>query len=316
MGALTSRQPRTRTVVPVREERIPAQRGQRAPGQVRPRQAANRDSRRSVTRQADRRAARKRMRRRQRRSLLLLLLLTGGTLLGLDVARGQPRERPDLPVSATLANRPAPDLLPYLPIPEPSAAGSAATYPASGPGTFTYALDSGPVFGTTGILRRFRIAVENGMGQDVVVFASAVDAILVDPRGWTASGQVRLQRVPREAPAEFTIVLGTPGTSERMCAAGGLYTQRFTSCRLPGQVIVNVARWLEAVPDYGASLDVYRAYALNHEVGHELGYGHQACPAPGRPAPVMQQQTYGLRGCVANGWPYIDGRRYGGPLVA
>jgi Protein of unknown function (DUF3152) len=80
--------------------------------------------------------------------------------------------------------------------------------------------------------------------------------------------------------------------------------------------VINLARWRLSVPGYGASLAEYQAYAINHEVGHELGYGHEACPRPGRRAPVMQQQTLGLHGCRANGWPYVGTRRYAGRPVA
>jgi hypothetical protein len=197
----------------------------------------------------------------------------------------------------------------------PPASAPAATVVDQGAGTFTEVQSAGPVLGTAGALRRFRIAVENGINEDPNAFATTVDQVLGDPRSWIAGGQFRLQRVPSSAPAEFTIFLASPTTSETMCAVGGLHTDKFTSCRLPGQVIINDARWLTSIPDYGAPLQAYRAYAINHEVGHQLGFGHEACVEPGRSAPVMQQQTYGLTGCVANAWPYVNGQRYAGPPI-
>jgi hypothetical protein len=200
----------------------------------------------------------------------------------------------------------------------PQAAPSAAapiTVVEQGAGTFTEVNSMGRILGTAGSLRRFRIAVEDGINEDPNAFAEKVDQVLGDQRSWIASGQFRLQRVPRSAPAEFTIYLASPVTSEAMCAAGGLHTERFTSCRLDGKVIINDARWLTAIPDYGAPLEIYQAYAINHEVGHQLGHGHEACDSPGQPAPVMQQQTYGLKGCIANPWPFLSGQRYAGPPI-
>jgi hypothetical protein len=184
-----------------------------------------------------------------------------------------------------------------------------------GTGTFTPSNTEGKILGTAGTLRRFHVEVENGINENPDEFATIVDQVLGDPRSWIASGQLRLQQVPKAAQADFTIFLASPVTSEAMCRVGGLFTDKFTSCRLPGQVIINDARWLTSVPDYGAPLDVYRAYAVNHEVGHELGHGHEACTGTGRLAPVMQQQTLGLKGCVANSWPFVNGQRYAGPPV-
>jgi hypothetical protein len=216
---------------------------------------------------------------------------------------------------ATVARRPEPTHPSRL----PSATASRlvpATYPASGPGTWQFAGTEGPVVGGAGPVRRYRVAVESGVPDDVADFAAKVDAVLGDRRSWTAGGQFRLQRVPGNAPAEFTVYLATRGTSAKMCLAGGVRTDGYTSCRTPGRVIINLDRWYTAVPEYtddGVSLDTYRTYVINHETGHQLGHGHELCPGAGRPAPVMEQQTLGLHGCTANPWPYLGGERYAGP---
>ena len=185
--------------------------------------------------------------------------------------------------------------------------------PAAG---FAFTPGYGPVLGSAGRLRRFKVAVERRLRPgDAADFAGEVDRVLGDPRSWIAGRQFRLRRVPAAVGAEFTVYLASAGTSERMCAGGGLRTEGFTSCRLPGRVIINSERWVDAVPGYGAPLAVYRAYAINHEVGHQLGHGHEACTGRGEPAPVMMQQTFGLRGCVANAWPYLRGARYAGNPV-
>jgi hypothetical protein len=205
----------------------------------------------------------------------------------------------------------------------PAASGTGGpppTYPHSGPGTWKYAASQGNLLGTSGPVRRFRVAVENNVGIDPGTFAGKVDDALGDRRSWTAGGEFRLQRVPGNAPAEFTIYLATGQNTTRMCAAGGLNTGGYTSCRTAGHVIINLDRWTTSVPDYekaGIPLDTYRTYVINHETGHEFGHAHELCPGDGAPAPVMQQQTLGLHGCTANPWPYPAGSagpRYAGEL--
>jgi len=199
--------------------------------------------------------------------------------------------------------------------PATGAAGRPIAVPQTGSGAFLAAATGGPVHGGAGRLNRYHVEVEGGTGQDPAEVATIVDAVLGDPRSWIGGGKVRLQLVPAGAPAEFSVLLASPATSEAICATGGLKTDGYSSCRLPGRVVLNLARWLTGVPNYGASLEEYRRYLVNHEVGHQLGHGHEACPGAGQPAPVMQQQTYGLAGCVANAWPYIGGRRYAGRSV-
>jgi hypothetical protein len=199
-----------------------------------------------------------------------------------------------------------------------------ASAPAASPsladnGTWKFAAGQGGLMGTAGPVRRFRVAVENNVNIKAADFAAKAEGTLGDRQSWVAGGEFRLQRVPGNAAAEFTIYLATARTSTRMCADGGLETGGYTSCQTPGHVIINLDRWTTSVPDYqkaGIPLDTYRTYLINHETGHQFGHGHELCPGAGQPAPVMQQQTLGLHGCTANPWPYLAGSgspRYVGP---
>jgi hypothetical protein len=205
---------------------------------------------------------------------------------------------------------------PSTPSPSTSAATASPpppqiTYPARGEGTWRFAAGGGGVVGRSGQLMRYRVAVEHGIRNiEPDAFAAEVSRTLSDPRSWTGDGRWRLQRVSNGSPYDFTVYLTTPLTRNELCPGDDGYT----SCRNGERVVLNVARWVHGVPRYGAPLAAYREYLVNHEVGHRLGHGHQKCPAPGRPAPVMQQQTLGLHGCVAYGWPLRDGRLYRGPV--
>jgi hypothetical protein len=268
---------------------------------------------------------RRRQRRRQR-----WLLAAPLVMLAFVVGAGVIRERVGAPAAITAAllppakqapepDRPAPPPTAVkAPAPQGPALQAPGPVPAQGSGTFEYAAGRGEVLGSAGPTRRFRVAVERGVNEDVAAFADRVEWILGDPRSWIGNGQVRLQRVSGADAADFTIFLATRETAGQMCWRGGndirVGAHPYTSCRTTGSVIINLDRWrLSAGPYLRARIPLteYRRYVINHEVGHELGQGHQGCPTLGGPAPVMVQQTLTLRGCVPYAWP----RRGDRPLI-
>jgi hypothetical protein len=182
--------------------------------------------------------------------------------------------------------------------------------PASGPGTFTTA-PADPHGDPGG--HPYRVEVEDGTGVDPGEAAARIAEILGDERGWTRDGRVSFRRVADDS-ATLVIRIATPDTTDRLCAAYGMDTGGEVNCRAGRTVAVNLRRWQLGSPQFAGSADEYRALVVNHEVGHWLGHGHQGCPGPGRPAPVMMQQIKGLDGCASNAWPYTRaGNRLTGP---
>ncbi|WP_218004975.1 DUF3152 domain-containing protein [Actinomadura macra] len=186
--------------------------------------------------------------------------------------------------------------------------------PAQGTGKFIRPASVGRVYGH-GKLMRYMVEVEGGLRQNPTTFARSVDRIFADPRGWTAGGRWSFRRVD-SGPFDFVVRLASPGTVDKICAAYGMETEGKVNCSAGKQVVVNLKRWLLLTTYYRGQPDHYHALTINHEVGHRLGFGHMTCPGRGRPAPVMQQQIFGLKGCVINGWPYDRRRRFlTGPSV-
>jgi hypothetical protein len=158
-----------------------------------------------------------------------------------------------------------------------------------------------PPRGRRGTVVRYLVEVERGLpfrGRD---FAAAVHRTLNDPRGWGSGGRLRFARTDH-GPVRIRVSLTSPALASRRCLP--LNTGGQLSCWHGQRAIINALRWGTGAASYGKDLASYREYVINHEVGHGLGHGHLPCPGPGRPAPVMAQQTKSLYGCRRNPWPH------------
>ncbi|GAB2618402.1 hypothetical protein GCM10027168_58410 [Streptomyces capparidis] len=186
--------------------------------------------------------------------------------------------------------------------------------PALGQQRFDLAREERPAAGQ-GRMYRYMVRVEQGVGLAAEDAADEVAAVLADPRGWTARDGIGFRLVD-SGTADFAVTIATPRTVDEICGAAGLETRGEVNCRVGSSVVVNLKRWREGSPTFDGPIGEYRALIVNHEVGHWLGHGHQGCPSPGSPAPVMMQQIKGLDGCVPNAWPHDRaGRLIRGPAV-
>jgi hypothetical protein len=151
-----------------------------------------------------------------------------------------------------------------------------------------------------GPVKRVRVEVEAGLPVDGATFAAFVLQTLNDPRSWGHGGRMTFART--SGAYDIRVVLASPDTSATLCAP--LQTMGTLSCGQGNTAVLTLYRWVKAIPDYGTDRTGYRHYVVNHEVGHTLGHGHEMCPGAGKVAPVMMQQTKGLKGCLPNSWPF------------
>lgn len=243
----------------------------------------------------------------------LMPLLVAGTLALVGLGTGV-HEEPTIaapPVAVSTGLEPT---VPPSPSPAPSPSPSPTPSPTPSPAPSPHATvdDAGLAWliaaggastGTGGRTVRYVVEVEEGLDVDVAGFADAVDAILGDPRSWTANDDLRLERVAGGT-VDFRITLASPPTVDRLCRP--LDTGGYLSCWNGGRALLNVDRWNQGATTYGDDVAGYRIYLVNHEVGHALGHDHRRCSRAGEPAHVMVQQTKSLGGCTPNPWPHPD----------
>ncbi len=243
-------------------------------------------------------------------AVIALAVLTGLVIL-LNGQSGRPAARPGAQADVL-----PPALTSQAPGSPATGAGTGATPGAdqAGHGTFTAATGSGQAVGH-GNIRLYKVEVEDGIGVDPQTAAAQIQHILADPRSWTADGKDGFQLVSSGS-YDFTVRIASPATVDRICGSAGLNTGGEVNCDVGKQVMVNLKRWQSGSPQFSGSIDDYRALIVNHEVGHRIGHGHEGCPGPGRLAPAMMQQIYGLHGCLPNAWPYAaDGSYISGPSI-
>ncbi|MDQ1603644.1 MAG: hypothetical protein QOE01_1489 [Actinomycetota bacterium] len=145
-------------------------------------------------------------------------------------------------------------------------------------------------------LHTYVVRTKGTITADLSLFRTIVAATYADERGWMR-GHHRFLRV--SSGGDFTVVLSQAKylpTYSSVCSS--LY-----SCRVGRYVIINQTRWLHSSPYFTGTLAQYRRMVVNHETGHWLGLHHAYCSSPGALAPVMQQQSKGMQGCLPNAWP-------------
>ncbi|WP_244162399.1 DUF3152 domain-containing protein [Amycolatopsis regifaucium] len=203
--------------------------------------------------------------------------------------RVTPEPAPPKPPPSSVAAEPADRA------PESAALPEGAPFPSTGAGTWRVIPGaSGSVAGTGAKRMTYTVEIENGL--ELPSFPHEIETIFADPRGWIGLGEVSLQRIDTEdPPPSFRVSLTSADTSRRpdLC---GFEIPYDSSCYLvrDRRIVVNHARWVRGAHSFQGDLPGYHQYAINHETGHALGYGHVGCPANGAAAPVMMQQTFGL----------------------
>ena len=139
----------------------------------------------------------------------------------------------------------------------------------------------------------YSVVVDPDVDFSLKDFETDVAICLADPNGWESKGY------------RFFQVKRTPQVRIHLTSKAGLRKvgcdDTLSCAELGGhEVRINADNWKYGSVKSGQDLNGYRQYVISHEIGHILGHDHAKCPEKGQLAPIMLQQTLGLRGCLPN----------------
>lgn len=144
--------------------------------------------------------------------------------------------------------------------------------------------------------------------------ADQIMAILGHPRGWATRGHA-FERV--WSGGDVIVYLRPPAYMARRFGEPELRSLSVTESVVgqPYRIHIHASNWNRVPSGFEGDLATYRAYLIQHEIGHCLGHGHEPTPpVVGHdllpPCPVMYQQTRGTRGrCRPNYHPLASEAR-------
>ena len=146
----------------------------------------------------------------------------------------------------------------------------------------------------------YRIAYRGTITANKSEFRTQVNQILNDPRGWRSTG-IAFKEV--QSGGSMTVYLANASSMTSFSSS----CSSNWSCRVGRNVVINQERWKHSTSTWrkakGTTLSGYRHMVVNHETGHWLGWKHRSCGGKGKRAPLMMQQSKGLKGCKPNPWP-------------